>query len=162
MSNKPGPSPHIPFHHSRGFTIIEMIVAIVVIGVGVAGLMSAFSASSRGSADPTVRIQLQAIADQFMEEVLLKPYPVGSPPTVVGCERSAFDELSDYNGYTTTNKVCNVDGTAIAALSGYSVKITVATGTLATVAAAKKITITVSRGTESFVLVSWRTDYASS
>jgi MSHA pilin protein MshD len=160
MSNKPGQGPFIRLRHSRGFTIIEMIVAIVVIGVGVAGLMSAFSASSRGSADPTVRIQLQAIADQLMEEVLLKPYTAGTPTTVTGCERSAFDELSDYNGYTTTSKVCNVDGTAISALSGYSVKITVVTGTLATVAAAKKITITVSRGNESFVLVSWRTAYA--
>ncbi len=160
MSNKPGLFPFIRTRRSRGFTIIEMIVAIVVIGVGVAGLMSAFSASSRGSADPTVRIQLQAIADQLMEEVLLKPYTAGTIAAVTGCERSAFDELSDYNGYATTSKVCNVDGTAIAALSGYSVKITVATGTLATVAAAKKITITVSRGNESFVLVSWRTAYA--
>jgi MSHA pilin protein MshD len=160
MSNSRVMPSFIRAQRARGFTIIEVVVAIVVIGVGVAGLMSAFATSGRNSADPTVRIQLQAIAEELMEEVVLKPYTAGTTPVVVGCERSAFDELSDYNGYATSSKVCNVDGTAIAALSGYSVSIAVATGTLSGIATAKKITITISRGTESFVLVSWRTAYA--
>jgi MSHA pilin protein MshD len=161
MSNSRASGGQIRRHLARGFTIIEMIVAVVVIGVGVAGLLSAVSMSTRSSADPTVRIQLQAVAEQLMEEVLLKSYAAGTPATVTGCERSAFDELSDYDNYATSNKVCNVDGTTIAELNGYSVKINVAAGTLSGVSAAKKVSITVSRGNESFMLVSWRTDYAS-
>lgn len=161
MSNSRASGGQIRRHLARGFTIIEMIVAVVVIGVGVAGLLSAVSMSTRNSADPTVRIQLQAVAEQLMEEVLLKSYAAGTPATVTGCERSAFDELNDYDNYTTSNKVCNVDGTTIVELNGYSVKINVAAGTLSGVSAAKKVSITVSRGNESFTLVSWRTDYAS-
>jgi MSHA pilin protein MshD len=161
MWNKRRLAPLIRERVSHGFTMIEMVVVVVVISVGIAGVMSAFSNSARGSTEPTIRIQLQAVAEQIMEEILLKPYAAGTPVTVTGCERSAFDELSDYNSYATSNKVCRVDGTSIAELAGYSLSISVSTGTLSGVAAAKKVTVTVSRGREAFVLVSWRTDYAS-
>ena len=161
MWNKRRLAPLIREQVARGFTMIEMMVAIVVISVGIAGVMSAFSNSVRNSTEPTVRIQLQAVAEEIMEEILLKPYYAGTVATVTGCERTAFDELSDYNSYSTSNKICNVDGTAIAALAGYSMSIAVTTGTLSGVTTAKKVTVTVSRGREAFVLVSWRTDYAS-
>jgi MSHA pilin protein MshD len=161
MWNRPAHIALICGLRARGFTMIEMMVVVVVIAVGIAGVMSAFTHSARGSTEPTVRIQLQAVAEEIMEEILLKPYNTGTPVTVTGCERSAFDELSDYNAYSSSNKVCRVDGTAITELTGYSLSIAVGTDTLAGVAAAKKVTVTVSRGREAFVLVSWRTDYAS-
>ncbi len=145
----------------RGFTIIEMVVAIVVIGVGVAGLLSAFSISVRNSADPMQVKQRQVVADEIMEEILLKPYSSTATSASVGCARNQFYDVAAYNGYTTTGKVCDVDGVAIAALNGYSLKVDVVTATLNGVAAARKITVTVSRGSDTHVLVGWRTDYAS-
>ena len=46
----------------RGFTLIEAIVAIVVVGVALSGLLLAVSPASRGSADPVVQRQMLAIA----------------------------------------------------------------------------------------------------
>lgn len=145
----------------RGFTIIEMVVAIVVIGVGVAGLMSAFSMSVRNSADPMQLKQSQVVADEIMGEILLKPYTSATAGAQVGCARNQFYDVADYNGYTTTGKICDVDGVAIAGLNGYSLKIDVVATTLGGLTAARKITVTVTRGTETYVLVGWRTDYAS-
>ncbi len=144
-----------------GFTLVEMIVAIVILGVGLAGVMLAFSTAARGSADPVVHQQMLAIAEEMMEEIQLKPYASASNSAPAGCARDTYNDVSDYQGYATSGQICTVDGVAIAELASYSVSVGVAAGSLAGVAAARRITVTVTRGSDSFALTGWRTDYAS-
>jgi MSHA pilin protein MshD len=144
----------------RGFTLVEMLVAIVVIGVGLAGVLMALSATTRGSADPLVQRQMQAIAEEMLEEIQLKPYAPAVHTAPAGCARDTFNDIADYHGYTRTG-ICAVDGTAIPELAGYAVSVSVAAGTLGGVAAARRISVTVTRGGESLTLVGWRTDFAS-
>ena len=64
-------------HHGRpagGMTLIEMMIAIVVIGVGLAGVLSALGVATRSSADPVVQRQMLAIADELLEEIQLRPF----------------------------------------------------------------------------------------
>ncbi|MBT9595333.1 MAG: type II secretion system protein [Vitreoscilla sp.] len=144
-----------------GFTLVEMIVAIVILGVGLAGVMLAFSTAARASADPVVHQQMLAIAEEMMEEIQLKPYASASNSAPAGCARDTYNDVGDYQGYATSGQICTVDGVAIAELASYSVSVGVATGSLAGVAAARRITVTVSRGSDSLALTGWRTDYAS-
>ena len=146
-------------HRQRGFTLIEALVAIVVVGIGLAGVLLAVNTGVRGTADPVVQRQMLAIAQQYMEETQLRPYAAAANAAPAGCARDTFNDILDYNGYA--GAVCAIDGSAIAALAGYSVAITVVPGTLGGVAAARRITVTVTRGSNTLTLTGWRTDYAS-
>ena len=143
-----------------GFTLVEMIVAIVIIGVGLAGVLVAFTTTPRGSGDGLVRRQLLGIAEGLMEEVLSRPYAAVAGGGSANCERSAFNDLDDYNGYATTGRICSIDGSEIGNLAGYSVSISVQAASLASVAQAKRIVITASAGAETLSLTGWRTGYA--
>jgi len=149
-----------------GFTLIEMIIAIVVIGIGLAGVLIAYSVNVRGSADALVGKQLIAITETMMEEVLLKPFvpPVGSvgagsaggPCAGPGsaADRSAFDEVGDYAGYQTPD-VCGADGTLAAGLDGYSVEVRIPVGDDSLgigVANTRRATVIARRGQQSVVL----------
>jgi MSHA pilin protein MshD len=145
---------------AAGFTLPEALLAIVVVGVGLAGLLTVFATVSRADANPLLRQQMVAIAQEMLEEIQLKPYAAAANAAPAGCARDTFNDIADYHGYTSTG-ICTVDGVAIGALSGYAVQVSVAGGTLAGVGAAKAITVTVSQGGDSLQLVGWRTDYAS-
>jgi MSHA pilin protein MshD len=144
----------------RGFTLPEALLAIVVIGVGLAGLLTVFSTVSRGSANPLLRQQMLAIAQELMEEIQLKPYAAAANAAPAGCARDTYNDIADYQGYIS-HGICSVDGVPIPALADFSVTASVVAGTLGGVSAARAITVTVSQGGESLQLLGWRTDYAS-
>lgn len=146
----------------HGFTLIEMVMAIVIISVGLAGVLSAYQVAVKSSADPLIHKQMLSIAEEMMEEVLLKPYAVASG-TISGCNRANADDVSDYAGYTD-QAICDIDGVSVTGLSNYTVSVAVDAGAnLGSLSAdVKKITVTVKRGTsETFSIIGWRTDYAS-
>lgn len=144
-----------------GFTLIEVIIFIVVVGAGMAGILSVMNTVVKSSADPLVRKQALAIADSIMEEILQKEF---SDPDATGTEttRSTMDDVSDYDGKTQTLFNSASPGGWPAALDGYSVAIAVTTDTTVVGTAAlpaKQITVTVGRGSESVVVVGYRGNY---
>lgn len=149
MSNK---------RRQSGMTLVELIMAIVIVSVGLAGVLAVFQTVVRGSADPLIRKQMLAVAEGMMEEIALKPY-AGSAVVPAGCARATFADVDDYNGYASTG-ICDLEGNAIGHLAGYDVAVAVGVDALGGVAEAKRITVTVTRGTDTMSMVSWRTDWA--
>jgi len=143
-----------------GFTLIEALLAIVVLGVGLTGVLLAFSTVARHSADPVLRKQMMGMAQELLEEITLKPYAAAANTAPSGCARDTYNDLLDYHGYSSTG-FCTVDGVVIAALASFSVSVSVVAGTLQGVVAARQITVTVTQGSESVTLKTWRADYAS-
>ncbi len=82
-----------------GFTLIELIIFIVIVGAGLAGILSASTTAVKSTADPLVRKQTIAIAESLLEEILLKDYenPSGG---YTGSNRTMFDDVGDYAGYS--------------------------------------------------------------
>ena len=113
---------------ARGFTIVELILAITIVGVALAGVATVFLATSRHSADAAVQQQAQFIAEAYLEEILRQRFfdpdedKVCPNPEAGG--RGSFDNVCDYRNISN-QAPANVFGSAITTLSNYKVTVTV-------------------------------------
>jgi MSHA pilin protein MshD len=148
---------------SAGVTLIELVVALVIMGVALAGMVAVYTATTRSSADPVLVQQMQAIADNMMEEILMKPYAPG-PGTGA---RINFDDVRDYDGYGDTAGIRDVEGNVIPGLERYTVAVTVKRAPLASITTdgdALLVTVTVAMAGSGpgfpnpIVLTGWRTN----
>lgn len=115
----------------NGFTLVELVMAIVVISIAVAGLFGAMSAIQARSADPLITAQAAAIAEAYLEEVSSRPFtdPSVDPDTGAACAgpastRGSHDNICDYNGLTDPG-ARDQYGNAISGLGNYNVSVTV-------------------------------------
>jgi len=133
----------------RGLSLIEVVIFIVVLGIGIAGMAILYNQLTLTSVDPVVRKQAVAIANSLMEEIQLRPFTYCDPddPAVftagspVGCATQEgigeeggetrygpifFDNVSDYNSFPTMVGIKDINNNAIAGLAGYSAQVAVA------------------------------------
>jgi len=119
-----------------GFTLIELILTITIVGVALAGVATVFVTTTRHSADPAVQQQAQFIAEAYLEEILRQKFfdpdedKVCPSPEAGG--RSSYDNVCDYSGILN-QAPANAFGGPIPALSNYKVTVTVTRGDAATV-----------------------------
>lgn len=164
-----------------GFTLIEVIIFIVVVGAGLAGILSVINTVVKSSADPLVAKQTVAIAESMLEEILLKEYcdpdtatlsptaPPVCPASRIAADKEAsralYDDVDDYNGYTTTGGIVDLTGAAVAGLTKYNItNVTVAVTTAAQNAAlnaigTKRVTVTVTGPQGAITLTGYRSNY---
>ena len=135
----------------RGFTLIEVLVLIVVLGVAVAGVLLVFQTTARASADPQVYKQALAIAEAMLDEILLNAYDHDG---VVGT-RAQFNDVQDYHGYSSVG-VSDITGAAVPGLGDYNVAVAVGNvplaneaGTLPLVNESQRVTVTVTHSPSS-------------
>jgi len=154
-----------PLRRQSAFTLIEIIVTIVVIGISATALLSVFSSMIRGSADPLIQQQATTIAEAYMEEIMLRafedPQVVESGAAEAGESRPNYDDVQDYNSLGT-NQVRDQNDNPVAALSAYGVTVMVAGDALNTVpaAAAMRVDVTVTHPAIADILLSgYRTRY---
>lgn len=120
---------------SRGFTLIEMIITIVVVSVGLTGILLAFQVAVRSSADPLVTKQMISIAEAQMEAASLREFAdLANDPACAVCPAGFVAPI------TVTQPAA-----AWLGIPAADVKI---------------ITVNVTRGNDTFRLVSQRTNYA--
>jgi MSHA pilin protein MshD len=154
-----------------GFTLVELVLFIVVLGIAVGGVLVAYDYAARDSADPFIRKQALAIAESLLEEVQQMPFTYCDPddpavstaaspaacamPEALGPEpgetrystATPFDNVNDYDGYDTAAEVPpgvkDLTGTPIAGLASYNATISVADAALPGVPGGEVLLITV-------------------
>lgn len=143
----------------RGVTLVELLVSIVIVSIAASGVLGVLSMTTAGSADPMIRHQAAAIAESYLEEILLKPFT--DPDGVDGeAARADFDDLDDYDGLADAG-ARDQFGNAITGLGNYNVIVAVAaSAALPAVPAADtlRIDVVVTHGVDvSFSLSGYRT-----
>ncbi|MBZ0090700.1 MAG: prepilin-type N-terminal cleavage/methylation domain-containing protein [Sulfuricellaceae bacterium] len=138
-----------------GLTLIELLMFIVIVAVGVAGILTVMNYTSVRSADPMIRKQEMAIAESLLEEIELKPFTFCDPDDpqsetatsaavgANGCTSAAlveqmgaetgetrtsqpqFDNVNDYNQFAMVGGIQDITGTAIPALNNYSANVAI-------------------------------------
>jgi MSHA pilin protein MshD len=131
-------------NRQRGFSLIETVIFIVVLGIGIAGLAVLYNRLTLSSVDPLVRKQAVAIATSLMEEVQLRPFTFCDPddpavftatmpspdcatPETIGAEGDEtryaspfFDNVSDYAAFPLMVGIRDITNIPINGLEGYS------------------------------------------
>lgn len=62
-----------------GASLLELIMFIVVVGAGLAGIIGVWQTTAQGSADPLIQKQALAIAEAYLEETLAMPFTYCDP-----------------------------------------------------------------------------------
>lgn len=172
-----------------GLSLVELIMFIIIVSIGVAGILTVFNLTSQKSADPQVRKQMLAVAEALLEEVEFKPFTLCDPDdpnaatavTSANCTggaggandesklplgpeagetRATFDNVSDYNGLSVS-PVSDINGGN--SINGYSATVSVSQQQLEAsipLDASLRITVTVTHGNDSLSLSGYRLRYA--
>jgi len=173
----------------RGFTLIELIVFIVVVSAGLAGILSVMNTTVQFSAEPMARKQAMVLAESILEEVVQKDYadkdfkqfkgilrvPFESDVCIIDGviidgvikdDESDCDDVDDYimddvDDYSGKTELIFTDWPA--RLSDYKVAIMVVGADWSVVSnlpvPVKKITVTVSSRDHTIALSGYRADY---
>lgn len=140
--------------YQQGFSLIELVISIVIIGIAVMGVLLVMNKTTQHSADPMIQHQAVAIAEAYLEEVLTKSY-TAQPGTG---SRANFDDVDDY--LTLPDSVVRDQfGVAIAGLGSYNVTVAV-TNEVLSGQTTKRVDVRVVNGTlADITLTGYRTNY---
>jgi MSHA pilin protein MshD len=143
-----------------GTTLIELVIAIVIISIAVSAVLMVFSMNVGYSADPMIRHQAVAIAEAYLEEISLKAFadPGGGDGEA---SRDLYDDVDDYHGLVNVGARNQFDA-ALPGLGDYTVSVTVTQSALPSIAAIDNylINVTVTHAANiNFTLSAYRPNF---
>ena len=137
----------MPYRRHCGFSLIELIMAIVIIGIAVGVIAQLFSQNVAGSPEPFLRQRTIAVANAFMDEILHKKWdhvtpdgggcvntgsaicPTGPLPSGIGTEapetRATYNDIDDYNEINNQSPPRDASDNPMPGYIGFTVDVTV-------------------------------------
>ncbi|OGB23051.1 MAG: hypothetical protein A3I66_08515 [Burkholderiales bacterium RIFCSPLOWO2_02_FULL_57_36] len=173
-----------------GISLVELIMFIIIVSVGIAGILSVMNVTTKSSADPMQRKQALSIAESLLEEIQLQPFTYCDPTDANvatatgafvgpgGCDAVAegsgaeltqsryppdpFNNVNDYSGFSMAG-IRGLDNVAITGLENYTATVMIANSAVGTVPADASLRIdvrVVSGATVDVTLTGYRMRYA--
>lgn len=146
--------------HSRGVTLVELVVTIVIVAVAAAAVVAVLSATAVRGANDLVGQQAVLIGESYLSEILGKSF--GQDLCYPGCARgSQMQKVGDYDRLLNVG-VRDQAGNQIASLAGYTVQVSVTNNALGVIPPPQSqlVTVTVTAPTGAQVILSgYRTLY---
>jgi len=135
-------------HNSKlfGFSLIELTIALAILGVGLAAFLILITTTTSRSADPMIYQQANAIAQSYLEEALLNSFcdpdvmsdcPNDCDSTAIGASnicnvcaggaetRPNYDDVCDYDAINDTAGAVDITSGPISGLESYNVDVIV-------------------------------------
>ena len=89
------------YRRQGGFSLIEVIVAIVMLGLIFGGFATVYATVFHEAAEPQLEAQALSVAEGYLSEVTSRPYLDPDTNGLCGgveANRTLFDNVCDYNG----------------------------------------------------------------
>ena len=143
-----------------GTTLIELVIAIVIVSIAISAVLMVMSMTVGYSADPMIRYQAVAIAEAYLEEISLKAFadPGGGDGEA---SRDLYDDVDDYHGLVDVGARNQFDA-ALPGLGNYTVSVTVTPSALPSIAASDNylINVTITHAADiNFTLSAYRPNF---
>lgn len=120
--------------NNKGFTFIEIIMIIVILGIIMPVIMLYFIQGVSDSVDSQRRVTAVFLADGLMEEIKSKRWDENTPinatcsnASAIGADgegRNGFDDIDDFNGLN--NPITDSQGAPMANYPGFTQQATIA------------------------------------
>ena len=129
---------NIQFHRlsqpTRGFTLIELVIGMMVIGIAIVMLTSMLFPQADRAASTLQRVRSAELAHSVMNEIWGKRYdqntnpnggiPACNAPTGIACT-TEFNDVDDYNGLDETDNMLDSSQTYTQAYPRYQLQVSV-------------------------------------
>jgi MSHA pilin protein MshD len=124
------------YKQMKGFSLIELVITIVVLGIALSALSGSIFSSVGRNADPLWQSKATQLSQAYLDEILSMRYQEASPlggGSIGSCaeegpeegvgNRSLYDDVDDYDGLNETADF--LDTTTPSSYTGYTVDIEV-------------------------------------
>lgn len=127
---------------SKGFTLMETIISIIIVAVAVVGILSVIYNVTQKGINPVMELKACELGQAMLDEIMLKRWDEDTPLggghidvalANIGTEagetnREDFDDVDDYDGYsdgTSSEPLKDEAGNVLTGFTGFSRSVTV-------------------------------------
>ncbi len=127
---------------SKGFTLMETIISIIIVAVAVVGILSVIYNVTQKGINPVMELKACELGQAMLDEIMLKRWDEDTPLggghidvalANIGTEtgetnREDFDDVDDYDGYsdgTSNEPLKDEAGNVLTGFTGFSRSVTV-------------------------------------
>lgn len=110
-------------NRQRGMTLLELVIAIVIVAAAAGTIVGLLYTMSRNSADVMTQSQGAAIANSYLKEILARP--ITDPDGMADSGRQNADNIDDYLNLPD-DRVRNHFGELVPGMDNYRVNVAIA------------------------------------